>query len=346
MKNHTSFNFTSFLLLEMNDTTSIADSVVVIFKLIIGFIILFVNTCIICIYCSRNRKLLKILPNRLLLSLSICELQTGISVVLNSICDIYKTKLLVIRILSDIYTTVLVETFVLHLCGITLDRYLSLFYAMTYQTIVTKRTIKMVLMFAWGIPLTIGLLQFIWLHKILGGEKDISAMAFISGIEVCYSIVTFILFVTVPMILLGIAFYAMIHEIRRLMRCIPDHHKCDQLPRKRRVIYIFCSIYVSYVVLAMPYFALRLSVDIQYWKVRQIKVCRPVVHFVIVLKNVASIVNPILYASTARGLRSLLKRVVKKFPSRDGSFNTAHNQSVSTVKSLVTSHKEYPATDL
>ena len=81
-----------------------------------------------------------------------------------------------------------------------------------------------------------------------------------------HSIVSFIVFVALPMLFLGWAFVRMFLEIRRLLRSTPRHHNTEELsPRKRRLIYIFSFMYATFAVLAMPYFFLRLWNDIHHW---------------------------------------------------------------------------------
>lgn len=328
---NTSNNMTSF------ESTS-HDEPNIIFitmRLILSLLIIVVNTCIISIYCSRRRRTLTILPNRLLLSLSICELQTGFSILLNITCNMFRSETLIYRVLTDIYTTFLVKTVVLHLCGITLDRWLSLFYAMTYQSIVTKKFISRFVMISWGVPLFISILQFTWLHIVICKQPNEKLMVLVSRIEVWYSLLTFIFFVALPMVLLGTAFVAMIAEIRRLLHCTPGQHMMiAQLPRQRRVLYIFCAIYVTFLVLAMPYFALRLANDIHYWRDDDMHIDKSLVYFAILLKNLASAINPVLYASTTSKLCALAMR----FPG-NSTFKRARNQSWQTMRSFLL-HKQ------
>lgn len=320
-------------------TTVTHDGVITI-RFLISAIIIFVNACIICVYCCSRHKLLAVLPNRLLLSLSVCELQTGLAVILNATCDLHQTKPGVYRIIMDIYTTFLVKTAVLHLCGITLDRYLSLFYALKYQSIVTKRTIKFYMYFSWGAPFFISILQFSWLHKVVNGSPSNDDFMYVSNIEIWYSMVTFIVFVALPMVLLGGAFLAMILEIRRLLHCIPGQHMIDTLPRQRRVVYVFCSIYITFLVLAMPYFTLRLLTDIHYWKKDNKTIDKSLIDYAILLKNLASAINPVLYATTTRGLRTLAVKFTEKLPT-NSAFQRARNHSIQTIRSLIMS-KDYP----
>lgn len=285
---------------------------------LIGIIIILVNVMVITLYCWKKRKLLTIIPNRLLLSLSICELLTGTSVVMSAICyidpdmiDPNTTAIITYRILIDIYTTFLVQTVVMHLCGITLDRYLSLYYALRYQTIVTKNSISIFIVISWFVPLVASTIQLSWLHRVMN-DKDTDEYR---DIEIWYSAASFMIFLALPMIILGLLFTKMFFEIRRLLRCTPSHHFIELSPRQRRIIYIFCSMYMSFLVLAMPYFSLRLWIDICSWyrDIEDTDTLVWIVRIAILFKNITSIVNPLLYTTTSPELQNLVTKARRRF---------------------------------
>ena len=309
-------------------------------KVTIGFVIIAVNILVISLYCWKKRKLLTIPSNRLLLSLLICEFLTGIAVVMSAVCNIYpicrypdKTHVFTYRIMVDIITTFLVKTVVIHLCGITLDRYISVFYALKYQSIVTKKAIKCYIIISWCVPLIVSTLQLSWLHRIMTGNRSEDDMKAITDIEIWYSMVSFGIFLAIPMFLLAAAFLAMFFEIRRLLYCVPRHHVVQVSSKQRRIIYVFCLMYVTFLVLAMPYFSLRLWIDIHYWMRDNVQLNKTIMHLTIIVKNLTSIVNPVLYTTTSPEHRSLLIQFGRKTPTIF-SFEKFHKLSSESLQSL------------
>ena len=89
----------------------------------------------------------------MLFSLATCDLLSalglvGISVILFNM----NMGLLPYRILLDVYETFLVKTLIFHLCGLTLDRYIGLFYALRYNAIVTAENVKRYIVVSWFVP--------------------------------------------------------------------------------------------------------------------------------------------------------------------------------------------------
>ena len=296
------------------------DVIFITGSLVISILILATNTPVICLYCWKRRCLLKIQSNRLLLSLSICNFLSGIGIVFYTLRDLLPmfenpttTLGYTYRIILDIYIAFLVMTNVMHLCGVTLDRYISLFYAFRYQCIVTKKSIKRYIIVAWVIPLIASSIQLSWLYKVIVGylaEDDIKT---IFHIEIWYSVVLFTIFFVIPFVLLAVAFFAMFLEIRRVVRSTPRHRLAGEMLKQRRVIFVFALMYLSFVFLAMPYFSLRLLVDVYFWTGKDIQFNRVVVQLAILLKYLTSIISPVLYTGTSREFTSLLNQVRRKF---------------------------------
>ena len=213
-----------------------------IILLSIAVLIIVVNSKVICLYCWKKKHILTIVHNRILLSLSICDLLTGVAVMVSAICHYRQTQDYTYRILCDMFTTFLVKTSIMHLCGVTIDRYLSLFFALRYRALVTRKAVHLFISISWALPLTVSVVALAWLHQvILHSSLDDTQ---IQNAEIWYSVVTFVVFVAVPMIILGAAFVHMFIEIRRLMQSTPRHHCSTPFSHcKRRLTYIFCTIW-------------------------------------------------------------------------------------------------------
>ena len=144
------------------------------------------------------------------------------------------------------------------------------------------------------------------------GYKDEDDIKYISDIEVWYSVVSLIIFLVIPLILLAAAFFPMFVEIRRIIRSTPPHHSeglLEESVKQRRVIYAFGVMYLALVILAMPYFYLRIVIDIYFWMWNEIFINKGVVQWTIIPKQLTSIIHPVLYMVTCPELISLLQQV-------------------------------------
>ena len=88
-----------------------------------------------------------------------------------------------------------------------------------------------------------------------------------NNIEIWYSVVSFFLFFFLPIVLLTLAFTLLFSEIRRLIRNPPGMFSRIGCSRKQRqAVYVLCGMYLGFLLLSMPYFVIRLYIDIQHWR--------------------------------------------------------------------------------
>ena len=282
---------------------------------VISGLIYVVNSSIIYLFYVKRRRLLASPSNRLLFSLFIVDFLNGISINFQLIPQLFPSLLghvgIMYRISVDIYTTFLVESVVMHLCGITLDRYVSLFYALHYRRLVTARSTRRYLAFAWSLPLFASSIQFSWLYRVIVKSNDQDNIA---DIDTKYSLCSFIIFLAIPMWLLGVAFIAMFLEIRRLLQTTPNQamNTMSRISAKqRRVLYLFSLMYLCFLTLAMPYFTFRFYCDMkQMWdKPEEMNKFMFTFNLIYTLKNLTSLINPLLYTGINRDTRLFIGKV-------------------------------------
>lgn len=281
-------------------------------NLTISILVLIINLCVILLYAWQRRKLLIKPCNYLVLSLLMVEFLSGISGVLNVVIyafPMYKYgsefALRNFRIAVDIYTVFLVKNNVMHLCGLTIDRFVSIFAALKYKTYVTFVSVRYFISAAWVVPFIVSTTQLAWLHLVITEEET----ELVDKIEIWYSVVSFTIFLAVPMLALGVAFIMMFSEIRRiLLYKTPNHHMVRSAAKQRRIIFVFGSMYLTFLVLAMPYFCFRLWVDINAWKGREIAFNYGFLQLVTTLKNMTLIINPLLYTTFSPDFRAVFKK--------------------------------------
>lgn len=279
----------------------------------INVVIYFVNLFVIYLFYVKKRRLLSCPSNQLLFSFFIMDVLGGFSISLQVILHIFydffllSPRLLVAyRVFGDLFNFFFRSSVVMHLCGITLDRYMSLFYALHYRRIITIKTAKRYIAVSWLLPLFVSLVQLCWLYRVI---DDTVGNVDVSEIDTNYTFTTFLIFFALPMIFLGAAFIRMFLEIKRLLNCPPDMNLNNNNRRisakQRRVIYLFSSMYGCFLILTLPYYLLRSYIDfVRGWDDIGQKYITGL-NITYTLKNLTSITSPLLYTGINRDTRTL-----------------------------------------
>ena len=288
-------------------------------KIIVFLLIIFINLFIFYIF-HRKRTLIRIPSNRLILSLSVCHLLCGFVFLFQIIIyalpsfEELRPENFKYRILVDILMAFTVKAIVIHLCGITLDRFISIFYALRYKAIVTVKNLHIFIALAWFISFFASIIQMSWLYEYVFFARIPENDNQIAKIETLYSVCVFVIFLVIPLILLGIAFALMFLEIRKILyRPQPTTRKKkstrNSYSKQRRVLYTFGLMYLFFNLITMPYFTLRFMVDLRNW-IPNIPY-PPSLGFMCIelLKETIAFVNPILYITTNREFRLVILQI-------------------------------------
>ncbi|XP_057297280.1 histamine H2 receptor-like isoform X1 [Hydractinia symbiolongicarpus] len=309
----------------------------IILNVIIATLAIIMNSFVVFLFYYK-RTLLNTPSNRLLLSLCICDFLAGVIVTCHCLIEFeIFNHCLAFRIVLDIFTTMLVESVIIHLCGITLDRFLSLFYALRYKDIVTRKKSLKFIASAWIIPFFASSIQLTWLYRVLDGDPTENDYNKIDKIEPWYSASSFIIFFTVPMFLLGVIFVGMFIEIRRLLLKTPSRRMRDVSGvsvQQRRVFYIFGAMYLCFVLLSMPFFTMRFMLDLDRSVNHNILPNKHLLDIGYALKALNSLFDPIIYTAINREFRSLIGHLFStpqnkfRFPFRKLSSAASLNVSM------------------
>lgn len=318
------YNFTNLTIIydgyayEEEDQQDIIDdaySTFEITRLAISIIIILLNSTLLCCYCRKDLHIQKSASKQILFSLTICDLLIGTCVAFQAISFYWKhVRHLEVRLTLDVYQLFLTKVNVLHLCGLPLERYISLFYALEYKSVVTKRSVAVYVALSWLIPFILSVIRFSWLLKM---HDDIHEEYIDGQIELWYSMGLFIIFLAIPMFLLGVAYLRMFYEIRRIMMTRPGTQRAVKcLSKQLRVLSIFALMYVAFLLVAMPFFSLRFWIDICNWKGYFFRISFKALQVIIIMKNVTSILNPIFYTIITPEVRSALTRRIARSNNR------------------------------
>ena len=282
------------------DLGSSPENKLLVPQIIVGLLILSTNIFIFYVFFNNKNFLKKTTSNRLILSLSVSHFLTGLvflgKVIITPMLHfpVLKIENAKYVIIVDILMAFCIKATLLHLCGITLDRFISLFYALRYNVIVTVKKLNAYITFVWVIAFLASAIQLSWLYDYVFLEKMPHNEKMVMEIEKWYSVSIFVIVFTLILVL-GVVFTLMFMEIRKILFRHQGISANKNLTRynckkQRRVLYTFGLMYLLFTLTTMPYFTVRLIFDLNLWKI-------PTAMFTIMglFKETVAFLNPILY---------------------------------------------------
>ena len=256
---------------------SSADAIVMGATCVVILLILTTNTFIFYVFFRNKSPCMRTPSIHLILSLSISHFLTGVAILGKVI--IIRLSLLYdlaiedrkYEIMGDIFMTFCIKATLLHLCGIALDRFISIFYPLHYKAIVTVKRLNACILFTWGIAFTASSIQLIWLKDYFFLERVPYNEKNVREIEKWYSIIIFII-VFLLTIALGFMFVLMFIETRKFLfhhgkTSFKKYLSTDNQKKERRAISTFGIMYLLFTVLTLPYFTARMILDLNLWKI-------------------------------------------------------------------------------
>ena len=307
---HTSYNMSNF---KENTLKENIDSFAYI-NAAIAVIILLLNGFAVLIF-SQNKLLLRVVSNRILLSLAIGDFLSGSVIGVHLLITLVACSgCIVLRIFTDISMTVLVNASVLHMLCIATDRYLGLFYALRYEQIFTAKKAKIFITISWTVSGIFPLLQLFWLYPVLDGISAEENKR-ISCNDAVFSTVSFLTFMMIPMLILVIMFIKMFREIRRLLHQTPRHSQSPQynIWEEFKAISMFLAMFMTFATLSVPYYVVRLIIDVKHiGHIINFDIGNLVYQVAYVLKNLAPISSPLLYILCNQDFRLAIRKCFRK----------------------------------
>ena len=279
---------------------SSADKKLLVAQIIVGLLILSTNIFIFYVFFNNKNLLKQTTSNRLILSLSVSHFLAGLvflgKVIITPLLHfpVFKIENYKYGIMVDILMTFCVKAILLHLCGITFDRFISLFHALRYKAIVTVKKVNAYITLVWVTAFLASAIQFFWLYDYVFLEKMPRNEKMVMEIEKWYSVTVFVIVFTLILVL-GVIFTLMFMEIRKILFRHQGISAKKNLTRyncktQRRALYTFGLMYLLFTLTTMPYFTVRLIFDLKLWKI-------PTAMFTIMglFKETVAFLNPILY---------------------------------------------------
>lgn len=313
----------------LRNSSSINESVVlkinvdenyVISNFVISGLTLTASQFVFWFYQIKKKILLKSPSSKLTISLLISQTLLGLAFMLTQVTySVPALRLLqtryayTYRICVDIYKTFCVTVMLIHLCGSTFDRYLSLFYSYKYKAIVTCGNVSRFLVFAWIFPFITSIAQVVWLREIIDGIFTQEERDKTNGFDVYYSLFSFVIYLLIPVFFISICLTAMFIKIRKIItrtRTIGRYSPTKEL----RVLILFTVMYLCFLALIMPYFTLRLIMDLKTLNGDDELSMNIIYNITGVLRNLSLLIFPLLFACNNPDFEKAFKRSWSRIP--------------------------------
>ena len=146
----------------------------------------------------------------------------------------------------------------------------------------------------------------------------------ITKIDFWFSSISFLVFLATPMVLLLAAFGVMITEIQRIALSTPGRNmganrRYSLSSSERRSTYIYISMYATFLLLAMPYYSLRLKYDLEMYLTddNKIEYSELLTRFVVGAKYSTSVIRPVLYMLTSVKPGAVALQLFQKIVKRE-----------------------------
>ena len=249
---------------ETSQDGDISTIVYITISSVISIMILIVNGIVLLVVYKR-RSLLKGLSNKIVLSLVLSDLLTGVSMLLHIISSIHPDLALprqpfafCYRVFVDIITLWLQLVTMGTLFLIITERYISLRYPFRMDRYINRKSVVIAITVIWIISFAYSSIQLSWLHVVLDGEWTMEEDNYIGTADSIFSCVSILTFVLLPIVILFIMFLCMFQEIRKF----PSINETVSRREEKRIIISFAIMYITFVLLTLPYFVMRLMMDL------------------------------------------------------------------------------------
>ncbi|XP_066935776.1 D(5)-like dopamine receptor [Clytia hemisphaerica] len=262
---------------------------------VITALIIIINTFVLALFLSKA-KLRKSTTNKILLSLVVSDLSTGVILLLHILASVIPTFAIAqtpatrsVRICLDIMTSWIQLVTMGNLALIIFERFITLIHPYKLEMLLGRKRITLAIQTIWGISLLIPCIQLFWVYPYMYRTPTHAEDEQTAYIDSVFSALTIFIFVLIPMTAFFIIFIRMFREIQRF----PTIELFNKKQEERRVLKIFAVMYLFFAMFSLPYFLVRLLMDLQ--EAGHYKVTYLTYFIVTLMKSVPPLLNPFVY---------------------------------------------------
>lgn len=345
--NNTFFNISNKIVNTTGDKTNTTRVVTVangnhlpfVFLGLLSCLIISANSLVIALV--YKNKQLRTLTNLCLVCLALSDLLSGlVAIPLIFACNLtVMPNRIAFCIAMDLASRFIAISTILHLLIVTFERYVMIIYPMHYFRIITKHRMVAALVFIWAFSLTVSLIQLIWISLDSNQTENENEQhsSTIQYNDVIYSYSCFVGLVTLPLILLAVAYgriflilRAQLERIRRQLSHIRRSRGAARQKRgQKRAVTILGSMILAFILGWFSYFLTSILSDEDV-----VTDFPPAVNVILLFMRFGtSLVNPLLYTLFKEDFRKVLKSLVYKNPQNPLVEIPLNSNAGSTVRS-------------
>jgi len=281
---------------------------------LIAFFIIIINILVL-VLISRNKKLRKTPANFLLLSFSLNDLFSGVSIIIHVLpyyyfafhgCAQYRLMFQQGYLIgAHMISYLLLLCAVGHLLLLSSERFISLYYALRYYSLVTGFRVFIACCFVWLVTSLVTLVQLLWIFPFITSTDKRKELPVFRMHNYRYTLVIVIAFFFIPAVVLITQYSWLFSLIQRLVQSEPGTRKTDQSLKERKALVIYCAMFMCFLVCCLPYMTIQLVSQVDIGLTKQLPPA--FLEMIFLLRYIVSIVNPILYTLYKRDFRSAAK---------------------------------------
>lgn len=333
--NNTFFNISNKI---VNTTVANGNHLPFVFLGLLSCLIISANSLVIALV--YKNKQLRTLTNLCLVCLALSDLLSGlVAIPLIFACNLTMPNGIAFCIAMDLASRFIAISTILHLLIVTFERYVMIIYPMHYFRIITKHRMVAALVFIWAFSLTVSLIQLIWISLDSNQTENENEQhsSTIQYNDVIYSYSCFVGLVTLPLILLAVAYgriflilRAQLERIRRQLSHIRRSRGAARQKRgQKRAVTILGSMILAFILGWFSYFLTSILSDEDV-----VTDFPPAVNVILLFMRFGtSLVNPLLYTLFKEDFRKVLKSLVYKNPQNPLDEIPLNSNAGSTVRS-------------
>ena len=216
---------------------------------------------------------------------------------------------------SELSNTVSVYLSTLHVCALTIDRYLMICYPIKHTVIITESKTKFVLLVLWVSSVIFPLIPFTWISEEMRNTYD-----------VIYSAASTIVIFILPLLLVSLLFPKMITRIYCWSKNRNRHR--HRMAAEYKAAILFLIMYITFVISIAPIRIIRMRIDLGYPPFL-VKFSHPpsklVLEILVCMRYVVCVLNPAIYTLRTAAFKNVMQpRTCSLVRIARCSFNTTH----------------------
>ena len=316
------------------------------------FVVLIFLVNFLIIYLFSTRESLRTDTNRILASLAVTDMINGVVTIPLLISTNHHNNKQSLYLAAMVLYRFVATSTMLHILVVTLERHICVIYPLHYNSLVTKRRIIIALCVVWITSIVYAVIGLTWLglasdfnHRehppVLSDSKSMQ-------IEFSYTIIGFLFWFIIPLLIMSYSFTKILREISRhnrreselMLGVEPESARIETAVEDRtkqrmdrKPVLIFMAMLLVFIFSWSTWYVqiFILSVAPQHFTS-----VYGTAHLFTFLRSVTSFINPLLYSLVKKDFRRVLKKIILHAKTQGRDMLTLRPSNEFTLKSIHT----------